>query len=325
MRQKLINKAHVEGRVYSTEDLKLKRGTDKNKTTYEQNYFTGSLDVAIDDACMNVVTIYFSCVKEFKKDGGPNKTFGALKAIKEGNKTVLDVGADAAVLVSIDTSIGVNDFYSENQQTKELELVSVMRLEGGFASVVTKLKPESERNNFEVDVLLNGTKTIEKNEERGINDDYLMLKGGVFNFRNQLFPVSFAMKKPAGIAYFEKLAPSQSNPVFTKLWGTINHFTTIKTREEETAFGDSVVKEYKNTVREWVIENAAKEPYEFGNAETGITTEDIQKLVADREVYLAEVKKSSEEYRANKAAGTTASAAPTPTPTAAPAAGGFVF
>lgn len=319
MRQKLINKAHVEGRVYENH-LQLKRGEDPQKATYEKNYITGSVDIAIDDACMSVVTVYYSCVREFSKDGKPNKTYAALKSIVDTNKTVVEVGAENALLVSADTSIGVREFHVENQTTKETELVSQMRLTDGFMSIVSKLKPEAERNSFEIDILLNGLKTVEKNEEKGIEADYLMLKGGIFNYHNQLFPVSLAMKKPAGMAYFENLAPSKDNLVFTKVWGHINHFTTIKTKEEMTAFDGPIVKEYKNTVREWIVDNAAKEPYTFGDAEMGITAEDIKKLATDRELYLAELKKSEEEYKASKAAATTTSAA-----TASVASGGFVF
>ena len=210
-------------------------------------------------------------------------------------------------MVKVDTALGVNDFYTN--RNGEETLVSAKRNDGGFVHIVNKLCDIDARNTFECDMLINGTRLVEADEERNIPADYLIVKGVVFNFRNAMLPVEFIVKNAGGIKYFESLEAAPSNLVFTKVWGKINCETVIDKREEESAFGESAVKEYERKIREWVITGTAKDLYELGDEKTGITTDEIKKAMADREVYLAEVKKRQDEYQASKAS-------------SAPAAGG---
>ena len=57
-----------------------------------------------------------------------------------------------------------------------------------------------------------------------------------------------------------------------------------------------------------VITGTAKEVYEFGDEKNGITVEEIKKALSDREVYLADVKKRQDEYKASQATTTTSNA-----------------
>jgi hypothetical protein len=157
-------------------------------------------------------------------------------------------------------------------------------------------------------MLINGTRLVEADEEKKIPADYLVVKGAVFNFRNALLPIEFIVKNAGGIKYFESLEASPSDPVFTKVWGKINCETIIDKREEESAFGESAVKEYERKIKEWVITGTAKEVYEFGDEKNGITVDDIKKALSDREVYLADVKKRQDDYKASQAATTTSNA-----------------
>ena len=97
--------------------------------------------------------------------------------------------------------------------------------------------------------------------------------------------------------------------VVAKVWGDVVSQTITNTVTEESAFGEASVRTYERKVREWVIKGASKEPYEFGE-ENVLTAEELTKAMQDRQVYLADVKKKADEWKANKAT----------TPTAAPAA-----
>lgn len=315
--RKALNREHVEGRVYE-HNLAIKTVQNAESANYGKEFINGTLDVATDDDCLNVVTINFTYVTEKTAKGNNNDTYTALKNIIENGKTVLVDGKDAATMVKIDTALGVNDFYTN--RNGEEELVSAKRNDGGFVHIVNKLNDASTRSTFEMDMLINGTRLVEKDEERNIPADYLIVKGAVFNFRNAILPVDFVVKNPGGIKYFESLEASPSNLVFTKVWGTINSETIVTKREEESAFGESAVKEYERKVREWVITGTAKETYEIGDEQTGITMEEIQKAMTDRNTYLADVKKRQDEYQASKAS---APAAPKAGITAAQ--GGFNF
>lgn len=316
--RKIVNRERVEGRVYEHNlNMKVTGETSKHPGT---NYINGTLDVATDEDCLNIVTVNFTYVTETTSKGTKNDTYNTLKNIIESGKTILLDGKDAATMVRIDTALGVNDFYTN--RNGEEQLVSTKRNDGGFVHTESKLGDETKRNFFECDMLINGTRLVEADEERHIPADYLIVKGAVFNFRNAILPVEFVVKNPGGIKYFESLEASPSNMVFTKVWGKIESQTIVDKREEESAFGEAIVKEYDRKVREWVITGTAKEPYEMGDEQTGITVDEIKQMLADRETYLADIKKRNEEWQAQRVVGNTASQ----NVAAAPAAvGGFNF
>ncbi len=303
--RKPINKEHVEGRVYE-HNLAIKTVQNRESANFGKEFIGGSLDIATDEDCLNIVTINFTYVTETTSKGAKNDTYAALKTIIESGKTVMLDGKDAATMVKVDTALGVNDFYTSRNGQEEL--VSAKRNEGGFVHIVNKLADEATRSTFEMDMLINGTRLVEANEERNIPADYLVVKGAVFNFRNAILPVEFIVKNEGGIKYFSSLEASNANLVFTKVWGTINSETIVTKREEESAFGEAAVKEYERKVREWVITGTAKETYEIGDEQSGITVAEIQKAMSDRETYLADVKKRQDEYQASKNNGTTTNA-----------------
>ena len=304
--RKPINKERVEGRVYE-HNLAIKTVQNRESANFGKEFIGGTLDIATDDDCLNVVTINFTYVTETTAKGTKNDTYAALKTIIESGKTVLVDGKDAATMVKVDTALGVNDFYT-NRNGQE-ELVSAKRNEGGFVHIVNKLGDAATRSTFEMDMLINGTRLVEANEERNIPADYLVVKGAVFNFRNAILPVEFIVKNEGGIRYFESLEASATNLVFTKVWGTISSETIVTKKEEESAFGEPVVKEYERKIREWIITGTAKETYEIGDEQSGITADEIKKALADREVYLADVKKRQDEYQASKNTTTTTASA----------------
>ena len=298
--RKVLNKEHIEGRVYE-HNLAIKTVQNSESKNFGKEFIGGTLDVATDDDCLNIVTITFTYVTETTSKGTKNETYTTLKNIIENGKTVLVDGKDVATLVKIDTALGVNDFYTS--RNGEETLVTAKRNEGGFVHTTNKLCDPAARNTFEMDMLINGTRLVEADEERKIDADYLVVKGAVFNFRNAILPVEFIVKNPSGIKYFEGLDASASNMIFTKVWGKINSETIKTVKTEESMFGEAKVTEYERTIKEWVITGTANETYEIGDEQNGITIDEIKKALADREVYLADVKKRQDEYQASKNSG----------------------
>lgn len=316
--KKPINREHIEGWVYE-HGLAIKTVQNTESKNYGKEFINGTLDIQTDDAGLNIITVNFTYVTETTSKGTKNETYTTLKNIIESGKTVLVDGKDAATMVRIDTALGLNDFYTN--RNGEETLVQAKRNDGGFVHTTNKLGDESVRNTFEFDMLINGTRLVEADPEKNIENDYLIVKGAVFNFRNAILPVELVVKSAGGIKYFESLDASTSNLVFTKVWGKIESQTIVDKREEESAFGEAAVKEYTRTVREWVITGTAKETYEIGDEQAGITTDEVKQAMADREVYLADVKKRQDEYQASRAAegGSPASG------NVSAAAGGFNF
>lgn len=319
--RKTINKERIEGRLYDISQLAVKTVQNSDSEHFGQEFISGSMDIATDDDCLNIVTVRFTFMQATYKSGKANASYGVLKNLIENGKTVLADGKDAASLVRVDASLALNDFYIA--RNGEDTLVSAKTNNGSFANVISKLGEENTRNTFECDMLINGTKYVEADPEKNIAEDYLIVKGAVFDFRNAILPVEFVVRNKGGMKYFESLDASPQNLVFTKVWGRINCETIVDKREEESAFGEPAVKEYSRTIREWVITGTSKPDavYEVGDSENGITADEIKKAMADREVYLAGVKKRADDYKASQNSGSAAT-----TSAAAPAAqGGFTF
>lgn len=310
--KKAINKETIYGRIYDKSKLTLQTVKNKDSKNFGQEYISGSLDIATDSECMNIVTVYFTFVQPTFKSGKTNSNWGVLKNIIENGKAILTDGD--GMMVRVDGSLGLNDFYTA--RNGETILVAAKRNQASFISTVTSLPKSYECATFECDMLINGTEYVEANPERHIECDFLKIKGAVFDFKNAILPVEFVVKDKDGINYFENLDASPQNLIFTKVSGIINNVTTVDKREEESAFGQPIVKEYPRTIREWVVNSAAKMPYEIGDPDTGITAEEIKKALADRETYLAEIKGRYDAYQQSIAQ---------PAATAPAAAGGFNF
>lgn len=323
MAKKMINKTHVEGRVYEN---KLELKVSQKGVTY----IGGKLHVATDEAGLNVVTVDYPYVAEKYNNGNENKTFTTLKAFVDvkdaaGNivtpktaKSIMEHGKEEATMVRLDPSIGLNEFYRE-EGGKDL-LVSVKRNEGGFAHVVQSLNAdEGARNTFEADMVITGTVLVEGDPEKG-TEDKLKVKGCIFNFANKLMPIELSVINPNGIKYFENLDATPGTPVFTKVWGKQISETIITTITEESAFGDAVVKESKKERKDWVITGTSTAPYEF-DVDGVLTAQELKEFMAAREVHLAELLQGQKERAAKKAQNNNAFTASAPAPTA----GGFTF
>ena len=299
--RKALNRTHIEGRIYDF-SLAVKTVQNEKSENFGKEFINGTLDIATDDDNMNIVSVHYSYEPVFNKNGKKNTKYAALKNIIDNGKTVLNDGAENATMIKVDSALGLNDFYT-NRDGEEV-LVAAKRNEGGFITMVSKLGDPATRSTFETDMLINGFRVVEANEERNIPEDYMVIKGAVFDFRGAILPVEFNVRNQGGMKYFESLDVSASNPVFTKVWGQIISKPIPDTRTEESAWGEPIVKTYTKNFREWLVTGTSKPDavYEIGDDKNGITADEIKKALADREVHLAEVKKNQEEYQASKAA-----------------------
>ena len=323
---RFINTEKIEGYVYSTGsnfNQLSERISGENSKNPGTKYIAGDLDIAVDEAGLNVITVHYSYVTEtYKKSGSVNNTFTALKRIIDNpDKTWINGGKDNAFKVQCTgTSIALNDFIASDGSK-----VAAIRNENGFCSIVNELEPEAERNTFTADMLITKVTHVDANPERNITEDFTTVSGAIFGYGPILLPVSFVVRNKMGMSYFENLDAAPSNPIFTKVWGHINCMTIKTERTEESAFGEAAVQTYERKSREYVITGTAKVPYDFGDEEI-LTAADVNKMTQDRQVMLAEVEKRYNERQANKAAGGASfnAAAATKAAQTVPE-GGFVF
>lgn len=308
MKAKLENTCHIEGYVY---DHKLSsKVTGPNSKKPGTTFINGELRIATDEDCLNIVTVHYSYVTPTTSTGKENNTFAVLNAIiNKTHGTVMSVGKERAAAVRIDSAIGLNDWYDYNNE----DFVSAKRNEGGFIHIIQPDEfnaKEADRSTFKADMVITNVRRVEADEERNLPEK-VIVKGAIFDFRKSLLPVEFTATDPGAMNYYEGLEVSASNPVFTKVWGSQISMTVVKTYAEESAFGDPSIREVRSSRKEWLITGGAKEPYVWGEEDT-ITNDELKKLIADREIYLAEVKKKSDDYRASQNATPSAFGGSTP-------------
>ena len=310
--KKMTNTTHIEGLLYEHKlELRESGPNSKNPGT---KFIMGTVDIATDDACTNIVSVHFTYVTATTAKGATNATFTTLMNIVDGKYgTVMANGKENAVKLRIDSALGLNEFYTDRNGQEEL--VSAKRNEGGFVHVADSLaEDETMRNTFKCDMLITGVKEVEADEEKKLPAKAIV-RGAIFDFRGALMPVEFSAINPNAIKYFVGLGASNATPTFTCVWGRQVSETIVREIRTESAFGEDEVREVKSTRKDFVITGASKEPYIWDDEST-LTAAEVAEAVANRETYLATIKQRQDEYKASKNA---ASAA------AAPAKTGFNF
>ena len=294
MKKNLFNEEKIEGYVYSItsnnewNSLSV-REAGPNSNNPGEKYIAGELNVAVDEDGLNVITIHYTYVTPvYKKSGKTNNTYTALKKIIDNpDRTWITGGKDNAFKVSCTgVSIAINDFIAGDGSK-----VAAMRNEGGFVSIVNEFSEE--RNRFTTDILITKVTHVDANPEKNIEKDYTSVNGYIFGYGTVILPVSFAVRNEGGMRFFEDLDASGSDPVFTKVWGKINCMTIKMTKTEESAFGEAAVQTYERKSREYTITGTSKVPYDFGSEEDvgkdNLTIEEVNKMIQDRQVKLAEI------------------------------------
>ena len=292
----MINSAYLEGYLYE-HDLKVKVTGENSKKPGTQ-FIAGTISIATDNDCVNIVSTHFSYVVATTSKGNKNNTFYVLNDIIDGKiGSIMEHGKENAGKLKVETAIGLNDFYTDRSGKEEL--VSAKRYEGGFVTVLSSLnEDEKQRNIFTCDMIITGAFRKEADAEKKIPEK-MTLKGAIFDFKKALLPVEFSVVNPRAMDYFEGLEPSPKNPILTKLQGRQISETIVKVQIEESAFGEDMVKETKSTHKDYVIFNASKTIQDWDTEET-ITADELTKAMAEREVYLATVKQRQDEYKASK-------------------------
>ena len=296
MKKEFLNGAHVEGILYE-HSLKAKVSGEESDNPGTP-FITGQISIATDDAITNIVNIHFTYVTPtFKKSGKTNDTYTTLKNIVDGVfGTYMKDGLEKAVKLRVDTAIGLNEFFTDRDGKEEL--VSAKRYEGGFVHRTDSLDEEKNRNTFKVDMIINGVKRIEANEENG-TPEKVIVKGAIFDFRKNILPVDFSVVNAAGMDYFESLGISAAEPLFTTIWGRLVSETIKKEIRTESSFGEDEIRSVERTRKDFVISGSSKVPYPWDD-ETSITVAELNEAIQKREIDLAAMKKRQDDYKASK-------------------------
>ena len=164
--KKVNNTTHISGVLYQHNlEVKVTGENSKNPGT---EFIAGTIEIATDNARINIVPIHFIYVTAVTSTGKQNATYATLKNIISGvYKTVMSDGAENATKLRVDSAIGLNEFYSD--RNGEVELVSVKRNEGRFVHVVSEIEDDEKlRNTFDCDMIITKVVRIEANEENSV-------------------------------------------------------------------------------------------------------------------------------------------------------------
>lgn len=317
--KKMTNSVHVEGYLYEHDLKKKVSGPTSKKPGTE--FISGTIGIATDEEMKNIVEIHYTYTTATTSKGNPNATYGVLSDIIDGKlKTAMEVGKEEAAKLKADTAIGLNDYYSENNN--DWVLSSPKRNEGGFVSRITAIN-DTNRNNFKCDMIITKCTRMEEDPERSL-PERMNVSGVIFDFRNQILPVTFITYNEKAMDSLEGQGISEAHPFCTQINGNQVNATIVRKIVEENAWGADVVREATSTRREFVITHGGSTVYEW-DSEDFVTGEEFKSLVANRETHLAEVKQRAIEWKeqraAQNAAPAVAAAAAMPTSTAA----GFNF
>lgn len=284
-----MNREILEGRLY---DFDLTKKTVKNQASnyYGQEFWSGTIHIATDEAGLNVIPVHYTFVLPTFGNGKTDSRFSAFEKITTENKAWVreGVGKENAEKIRLTPSGDLNDFYMVNDD----RAVSAQRNEGGFITFIKELAPEgTPRNKFTYDMIINKVTVIEPKEG---TDDVLhaRIHGVIFNFREAILPWDLIAYNPKAIEYFEGLGVSSANPIYTQVWGSIKNTTIREKKEVENAWGEPIVEYSERTRREWVIEGSKPQLYDFTDEDRA----DLQKKIADRNVHLEEVKSAAIAY-----------------------------
>lgn len=307
MKKNWTNQVDIQGYVFdfgSDERRGLHKAvTGPNSKNPGTEYIQGDINIATDEDATNVVTVHYAYVVPTfpAKDGKPerdNPIYQTLANLLDTAKTYKEFGKDAQK-VRISAELEANEFYNRDD-----ELVTAKRIRGGFIHLMSPTEPISKPAKFTLECVLVGCR--DKEVEDG--DDYVILSGFAFNFRNDLIPFDVDVTNEGGKNYFRGLDITKKNPVATKIWGNIISNIVKSEKTIENAFGEPTVETTERTIRSWSVTGASPETMEYGD-DTVMTNKDMKKLITAREERLAEEKKRQEEYRASQNSGAFAATA----------------
>ncbi len=290
--KKMVNKSHIEGLLY--ECTLEERVAGEKATNPGAKYISGKISVQVDEDNIVSIDIFEN---EITKKNTPNQKYPTLKTLIAA-PSVTNNTTNMATKVRIDSALSLNDWYRTDG-----ELVSSIRNFNGFTHIVSdKINPSA---TFEVDILIvSTTDEMQKNTDGDMEPTgSLILNGYIFDYAGKILPVKLLVENKEGVKYFRDL----ENNTFTRVWGNMITQTTTTTQVEKSAFGADKVVEYTNTRKKYVVTGVAAEPYDFGD-EAILSVAEVKEALANREIYLADLKTKTEQARKKSSSNTGTSA-----------------
>lgn len=302
-KERFENRVNIRGWLWNVELSEKKTSSTAN--TPDMDFLSGWTDIATDEDGLNIIRVQwgFLSTRRVRKNGKENDTYAALKQLTKSD-TWQESGKDGAVRVRIDGTIETNDWV-----TRDGELVSPKQVTGSFFHALGANEQTQPSANFSADMLAQSA--VMRESQSG--EDYMELKGFVFGWGDNFYPVTFSVPGAQGQAFFEGCDVSASNPYFGKVWGEIRSTVQKIDREvdeSQVGFGQvSAVNYSTRTLRTWDVDGAN---ISLGMSPETVEQEDLDRMNKHREERLAEIMARAKTRMGNDQAGFPAQAAPAP-------------
>jgi hypothetical protein len=245
---------------------------------------TEGLNIELDiEVAENEVHTLTGMSKYKKEDGSENGIAKGYQTVINEYKSVATHGREEADKVRVNQGrVGLNEYYGQDDKLR-----SFPQLSTNFVNRVQAGEEFNPRAEFTVEILVQGTK--EEFNREGEETGRAEVQGYIPLYGGKVIPFTFKVTKDGATYVQDNYEPGQT----VKFYGDIVNFKEKKVVLEEVAFGKPKEKVTYNTVREYVI-TGGSDPYEEDNAKA-FNVEVVRKVLTEREVYLAELKKKKEQ------------------------------
>lgn len=249
----------------------------------EKQDITGEIDIRTDENSIHTVRLY---AKQFKKDGTENSIYKGIETIMNEYQAIANVGEENADKVRIiGAKLGVNEYYGQDGKLRTFPSIS--------SNFVNRLKPTDTfeaKAEFDIEVFIN--KLEEELDKEQNETGRLIIEAVVPVYGGKIIPQKFVVANPDAVQYIQSNYEIGST---VRLYGELVNSVVTEEVEKPVAFGKPKKEIKRTTVRELVV-TGGSEPYEEESA-LAYNIEDIKKAYVERNTYLEELKKKSEEKK----------------------------
>lgn len=266
------NKVEIEGLLLEIES---KEGT----TSDGREYLSATLTIETGENKQHNISMFSM---KLKADGTENGIYNSLKTVVDEYKSVAEVGRDEADRVRTTTgSIALNEYVGQDGQLRsypQIDATFVNRVDAG-----DEYEPKAE---FQTEMVVSKViEEIDKNTEE--ETGRVKLSGYIPLYGGKVIPFDFVVNEDGSPYVEDNYEPGDT--VF--VYGDIVNRKEQTVRKIEAAFGADKEEIHYNTVREWIV-TGGLEPYDEDDPKA-YSTEAIKKALAEREVYLEEMKEKA--------------------------------
>lgn len=281
-----LNEVFIEG-VLKEKNLELATVfTDSGK----QEVIRGEVVIATDDKSEHRVRIYANKLTKEKKD---STVYKGLVTVNEEYVSVADalkngLTVDAATKVRITKGkLGLNEYYTPTGELRSFPQVST-----NFINRVDETKGYNPRAEFSVEMFF---KSIKREVKNGEETGRLLVEGIIPMYGGAVVPITFVVDDADAVDYLETNYEAGKTG---KIWGELINTVEI-TKKEEKGFGKAKEKVITNVLHELVITGGEEEQYDEDD-EKSYSVDIIKKAMAERDIYLDDLKKKAKKNEGNK-------------------------